>query len=160
MIRPHKRGFTLLLAALVASLVLSLGLSIFTISLKSVTLSTTGRDSQYAFYAADTGAECGLYWDARYDAFSTTSPRAQISCDNSDVANPNITVPAYTLPLGAWPPAQFAFQYEPNGYCVKVTVSKYNVNPRTQIHADGYSVTCANIATNARALQRSVELNY
>jgi hypothetical protein len=83
---PHTSpGFTLLLAALVASLVLSLGVSIFTIARKSILLSTMGRDSQYAFYAADTGAECALYWDLRHNHFPATSPPATITCDGQTV---------------------------------------------------------------------------
>ena len=68
---PAQAGFTLLLAALVASIVLALGSSIFTIAKKQVTLSSLGRDSQFAFYAADTIAECALYYDVRFAAFVT-----------------------------------------------------------------------------------------
>ena len=32
-------------------------------------LSGTGRDSQFAFYAADVGAECALYWDLKHHVF-------------------------------------------------------------------------------------------
>src|SRR3990167_4752401 len=67
--RNGERGFTLLLAALVASIVLALGASIFGVAQKELTLSSIGRDSQFAFYAADTGAECALYWDFRHQAF-------------------------------------------------------------------------------------------
>lgn len=154
-------GFTILLAALVASLVLGLGVSIFSIARKSITLSTMGRDSQFAFYAADTAAECALYWDATSrDAFSTTSPAASIRCDDPDPPNP-ITV---TNNLPQWPETVFtiggATPFEPNGYCAVVTVTKRATAPFTTIHADGYSVPCAERGTNPRTLQRSVELNY
>ena len=64
--KKNEAGFTLLIAALVASVVLALGASIFDLAQKEVTLSSIGRDSQFAFYAADTAAECALYWDFRY----------------------------------------------------------------------------------------------
>src|SRR3989344_3435689 len=67
--RAYSRGFTLLLAALVASLVLTIGLAIVSIARKSVNLSSIGRDSQFAFYTADTASECALYWDIRYSTF-------------------------------------------------------------------------------------------
>ena len=57
------KGFTLLFAILVSILVLAVGSSMITIALKQVILSGTGRESQYAFYAANTGAECAIYWD-------------------------------------------------------------------------------------------------
>lgn len=54
----------------------------------------------------------------------------------------------------------YSFEYEPSGYCVRVTVTKSQTHPRTRIHSDGYNVPCADVGTSARALQRSVELTY
>src|SRR3990167_3198528 len=84
--RTNERGFTLLLAALVSSIVLALGVSIFTIAQKELILSSLGRDSQYAFYAADTAAECALYWDVRHQAFATSAPSSfNIECDGESI---------------------------------------------------------------------------
>jgi hypothetical protein len=58
-----RRGFTLLFAVIVSVLVLSVGASMINIAVKQVILSGSGRESQYAFYAANTGIECALYWD-------------------------------------------------------------------------------------------------
>jgi hypothetical protein len=153
--RPrHQPGFTLLLAALVGSLVLALGLSIVAIARKSVTLSSIGRDSQFAFYAADTAAECALYWDIRFSKFASSTPVGELRCDGEILV---LSTP------GSSPfvePYEISFQYEPNGYCAEVTVTKSAVHPRTVIHADGYSVSCAEVAQSARSLQRSVELRY
>lgn len=62
-IPSKKKGFTLLFAILVSVLVLAVGASMISIALKQVILSGAGRESQYAFYAANTGIECALYWD-------------------------------------------------------------------------------------------------
>ena len=80
-----NRGFTLLLSVLIASIVLALATSIFQIARKEITLSSLGRDSQFAFYAADTGAECALYYDVRLHAFGTaTDPEiASVECDKN-----------------------------------------------------------------------------
>lgn len=59
----NDKGFTLLFAVLVSIMVLAVGTSIINISLKQVILSSSGRESQFAFYAANTGMECALYWD-------------------------------------------------------------------------------------------------
>jgi Tfp pilus assembly protein PilX len=160
---PHnkKRGFTLLLAALIASIVLSLGSSIFLIAQKQVALSALGRDSQFAFYAADTGAECALYWDLRFGVFSTTTS-ATPTCDGKLLsATGKQQTPPYTVEFKidlfvnglAGAPAN-------PGYCADVFVHKNTSNPYTVIHADGYSVPCETLATGASALQRSVELHY
>ncbi len=62
-IKESKRGFTLLFAILVSVMVLAVGASIINITLKQVILSGSGRESQFAFYAANTGMECALFWD-------------------------------------------------------------------------------------------------
>ena len=62
----NKRGFTIFFAVLVATLALSVGLVIYDLFLRSLSLSQLATQSQYAIYAADTGAECALYWDLKY----------------------------------------------------------------------------------------------
>lgn len=58
-----KKGFSVLFATLIGSLVLAIGLAILSITIKQIKLSAAGRESQHAFYAADTGVECALYLD-------------------------------------------------------------------------------------------------
>jgi hypothetical protein len=59
----NNKGFTLLFAVLVSVLILAVGMSIINLSVKQIALSGSGRESQYAFYAANTGIECVYYWD-------------------------------------------------------------------------------------------------
>lgn len=59
----NQSGFSVLFASLIGSLVLAIGLAILSITLKQIVLSSAGRESQKAFYAADTGTECALYLD-------------------------------------------------------------------------------------------------
>ncbi|MCI0619669.1 LamG domain-containing protein [Candidatus Wolfebacteria bacterium] len=66
----REDGFALLFAVLTASLVLSIGLTIFNITLKEFILSSQIRDSQFAFYSADTGLECTLYWDLEHPNYA------------------------------------------------------------------------------------------
>lgn len=58
-----NKGFVLAFSLLISSIVLALALGIFNILLKQIVLTSTAAESQIAFYAADAGAECGLYWD-------------------------------------------------------------------------------------------------
>lgn len=62
-VRRHEGGFVILYAVVLASLVLAVGISIISIATKQVSISGFGRESQYAFYAANTGTECALFWD-------------------------------------------------------------------------------------------------
>lgn len=56
-------GFSILFASLIGSLVLAIGLAILSITLKQITLASSGRESQRAFYAADTGTEFAMFLD-------------------------------------------------------------------------------------------------
>lgn len=153
--QKKEAGFTLLLAALVASIAVALGASIFGIAQKELTLSSIGRDSQFAFYAADTAAECALYWDVRHDYFALTTPGGvEPICDSQ-----TLTVTGHDTSY----PYTMVFQFEPNGHCADVSVTK-SLNASnilaTVIRADGFSVDCASTEGNPRTLQRSVELHY
>ncbi|MBI5003949.1 hypothetical protein HZC00_02555 [Candidatus Kaiserbacteria bacterium] len=169
----RQAGFTLLLAALAASIALTLGSSIFSIATKEVQLSSIGRDSQFAFYAADSAAECALYWDIRYSYFSTSTPpdpQNQYTCNG--IALNAAGRPAANNPTPY--PYTMTFQIEPNGYCANVSVLKCDgpissngtcthASPpsiRTVVRADGFNTTCNKISTSRDALQRSVELNF
>ncbi len=61
----NNSGFALLFSVLLSSLLLTIGLSIFSIALKELAISTATRQSIHAFYAADSGRECALYWDTK-----------------------------------------------------------------------------------------------
>ncbi|MBI5457806.1 hypothetical protein HY971_03725 [Candidatus Kaiserbacteria bacterium] len=188
--RVSERGFTLLLAALVSSVVLAVGAAIFGIAQKQITLSALGRDSQFAFYAADTAAECALYWDFRcnYFASSTTaiSPGCTIPdppgplCDGQPLTpfspdRPDPPSYPYTMTSAQMDLFQDVTVAGSGNLCAQVSVTKcqgtFNgsgecisgspTDPvRTIVHADGYSTNCASIGTSVRALQRSVELHY
>jgi hypothetical protein len=137
-VQKNKRGFTLLLAALTSSIVLALGASIFVIAKKQLTLSSLGRDSQYAFYSADQAAECALYWDMRGNYFATTTPLALLpptdpTCDSQHWKDADTGVAAPGgVRIDPAPPAKypymFKYRYEPTSagtsYCAKVYVKK------------------------------------
>ena len=150
----EEKGFTLLLAALVASVVIVLGAAIFSLAQKELTLSSIGRDSQFAFYAADTGAECALYWDVQHRYFAPTTPSVTPTCDGETLV---MSGHSPTLPYTV------TFRFEPNGYCVDVAVEK-SLGPTgatvTIIRADGFSTACSLLEVSPRTLQRSVELAF
>ena len=77
-----QKGFVLLFAVLISTLVLAVGISMISIALKQVVLSGSGRDSEYAFYASNTGAECATYWDLASSSVFTTAtiPGANVRC--------------------------------------------------------------------------------
>lgn len=66
-----EKGFALLFSVLVSSLLLTIGLSIFSIALKELAISTATRQSIHAFYAADSGREYAKYRDTKLGDAST-----------------------------------------------------------------------------------------
>lgn len=60
--QSHKReGFVILFTILIASIIMVIGLGMYSIASRETVLSGTAREAQYAFYAADAGVECALY---------------------------------------------------------------------------------------------------
>lgn len=88
--RTAQRGFTLLMAVILASVLLTVGLALADIAYKQVVLASSGRQSQFAFYAADSATECALYWDQKFNAFAHGKPVRQINCDGAAIT-PTIT---------------------------------------------------------------------
>lgn len=164
-----NKGFTLLLASLIASLLLSVGLSMFTIAQKEIILSSLGRDSQYAFYAADAGAECALYWDFK-NAFKTNEATHGAKCNATIIGEYRLPESANTsdFVLGG---KDFVlgkvtnhFWFELNGRCILVDVVKHETgNVHTEINSRGYSVACDSNGLpiqHSRALERAVKMRY
>lgn len=96
----NNKGFALLFSVLLSSLLLTIGLSIFSISLKELAISTATRQSIHAFFAADSGREQALYEDIKSGSmnfdpaqneaqtFLIGSETGPVSVDaNSDQAN-------------------------------------------------------------------------
>ncbi len=138
-----KRGFTLLLSLVVVSIVLSVGLGVFDIVFRELMFSGMSRESQKAFYAADTGAECAMYWDIKEGLISSTTP-STISCANQSVE------------VGGTPISSFQVDLS-NGTCFSVTVDKTN-DPQTSIESYGYNTPCG--STNPRKVERAIKITY
>lgn len=78
------RGFTLLIAVILSSVVLAVGLALLDVSYKQLLLASSAKESQYAFYAADGALECALYYDQQFDLFNT-NPKALDNLTGKDI---------------------------------------------------------------------------
>jgi len=166
LIKNKKRGFAMLFAVLVSSVLLSIGLSIFNLTVKELLLSSSGRESQFSFYAADSGVECVLYWDFKgQDIFATSSSSRSPSPSNPDCAGTSINIsPSQTTSDTA--NTQFSFEIPntlPSGvsapYCVTVLISK-SVNNNivtTSIDSRGYN-TCD--VSDPNRVERALRVRY
>lgn len=61
--KKRQRGVVLFIALTVASLVLAIGVGILNVMTKEVILGSLSTRSRQAFYAADSGVECAMFWD-------------------------------------------------------------------------------------------------
>ncbi|MEI8062254.1 MAG: pilus assembly PilX N-terminal domain-containing protein [bacterium] len=162
----EKRGFTLFIAMVVSALILAVGFSIGNILLKEIALGSSGKNSQVAFYAADSAAECALYWDrknpdgtaADTSPFSTSTPVATaqtlIKCGTGITGNVNtigqifnftkVTDNDANLPAALYATSTFYMLFKDVSAdpsivsCGKVTVAKSTFT--TTIDARGYNV--------------------
>lgn len=173
-----KGGFALLYSVLVTSILITIGLSMADIATREIVLSSSGLGSQIAFYAADSGVECALYWDIKNpsgkSAFAT-STASTISCNGQSIATNSQTVPTN-------PPQQslvggggiangtsifyldFTGGSTPLPYCAIVSISKtQNPDPLngprilTKIESRGYN-TC--VTSNPRRVERAIRVQY
>lgn len=167
--KPSQNGYTLLFAVLLSSLVLSIGISILTISRKELILSSSTRESQISFYAADSGAECAIYHDERGEFATTSLPSLpDVTCNDQ---HPDIDV-SYSFPGTEGDPIRYYFEYglgadgDDAAPCAKVWVTKAYIpavyggpyiRPVTQIEARGYN-TC--LTSDSRRTERAIQLTY
>ncbi len=163
-----KRGFTIFYASLIASLAVSIGLAIYDLTIRELQLSATANQSQQAIYAADSGAECALYWDidcaagscktGSAFATSTWAGAAQgsgLNCQSADI----------TTAASGWSVTQNAgtqsatttFKVTGGGaVCATVVVAKWGSPTHTTITSYGY-YNCQGGSGN---VQRALQVNY
>jgi hypothetical protein len=161
--RTYKeKGFALLIGVVISSILISITFIMFNITLKQVTLATSGKNSQIALYAADTGIECGLYADLRITdefsqavttansdgtyystTFNTVTPKP-FKCNGGVINNGNITTvsPVSITARGVTDNNAISYSFYvhyPNNEqsCARVTITYY----RAQTTPQGTSIT-------------------
>jgi Tfp pilus assembly protein PilX len=161
--KSEEKGVTLYVAIVVTSALLLVSFAIADTTLKQVSLASIDRDSHIAFFAADSGVECALYWDLKNpsggSAFATTTS-STISCngDSNNPENQNINI----IPVfgnGGQATSTFQVDFKPETSCAVVSVSKsYSGSVlNTTIQSKGYN-SCD--PTNARRVERAVRVAY
>ena len=153
-----KKGFALLFAILLSTIILVIALSVSNIALKELNFSTSAVDTNNAFFAADTGAECALYND-RYDVnkFPLTGSTGQIKCNNKNISlssSPGSNSVIYSFiitDLGS-----------SNDSCAKVTINKKGTPMTTQVSSKGYNLGGSSgcSSTSSRLIERELIVNY
>ncbi|MBI2482054.1 MAG: hypothetical protein HYV76_00580 [Candidatus Vogelbacteria bacterium] len=78
-------GFVLLYAVLVSSIVITVGLLLANILLKQLVIAATARDAKIAYYAADAGRDCALFWVNELGASLFNGGITALTCHNGAV---------------------------------------------------------------------------
>ncbi len=175
-----NKGFALLLAVLLGSLIISTALGIFNLTYKESIISASGRESEFALYAADSGIECALLYDVGKSPdggnFSTSTSWNQTHIGNVICNGIHVTDvdPDYAVPefdggnaangQPAFATTTFSYQLPPDTFsqpCVTVSVAKIE-NPvgspiQTFIQARGYN-TCD--TSNPRRVERGLNIKF
>lgn len=130
--KASQGGFVLLYVIVISSIILAMTLSVGNIALKEIKFSTSARDTNDAFFAADTGAECALYND-RSDINSFAGESEFIKC-----LDPSRYI-GLTGELTEWHFVLSGLGIEGKS-CAKVKVTKYFNDPViTTIISKGYN---------------------
>jgi len=170
--KQHHRGYTIFFATLVSSLALAIGLAIYDITLS---LSGVTAQSQYAIYAADSGAECALYWDSKYTGagvvFATSSASAAASgaayCNGVDIRTAAAPTNFAVVSGATYATTTFTMQFPSQVYnsasvvpCAKVEVGKIILDGRvyTTVLSHGYNNNCGASGTNR--VERILKVYY
>ena len=160
-------------AVLVSSLALAIGLAIYDLVVRELQVSSTTEQSQYAIYAADTAAECALYWDFEYVAstngsdsvFATSSAdsnatmtNASTNCNGQDItsyaassrvvsASLTAATTTNTLTIGTY-------------YAIVQVAKTMNLSTgvvNTTVYAYGFNTTAT---TSPNAVERELQVSY
>ncbi len=153
--RPARRrgGFTLLFAVLIGSLLFTLGLAIGNIALKEVVLSSAGKQSEKAFFSADAGTECALYWDIQKNAFPDRNGRSPTIID---CAGTPITP---TVSVANSQSATTAFELKKDSFCAEVQVTKTSAPTATTLIESRGRSDCDSGENPAR-VERALRVTY
>jgi Tfp pilus assembly protein PilE len=146
------RGFTLLIAVILASVALAVGIALLDISYKQYILASSARQSQTAFYNADTALECALYYDQQQNSFAYAGAASSITCNGASIAVSSSDI------SGTQKQRTFTIQTPCSGgqSSGSVTVYKWS-NGSTTIFASGFNTCDPN---NLRRIERGLKVVY
>lgn len=130
-------SFTLLFALIIITATLTASVATFNILLKEVQLARFGGESMRAMYAAESAAECVLYWTTKGSDFTVGDPKGAVCGDT--------TIPAqntFTITYGAL-----------GGSSARVAVTKDSTSGETIIQSNGSNIQ----GVNKVRVERGVE---
>jgi Tfp pilus assembly protein PilX len=172
--KQTKEGFTLIISIFLASIVLTITLSMMQLLYKQLILSTADRESQIAFFAADTGMECAYYWDFRGDLSGSSTGSIFSSANSGTVSGLAPTCGGKNIYTQTGPGGEVAFDTSATNAiddittfymtniasttaCNYVIVKKNKTTATTSIESHGQN-RCT--AGDLRRVERAIQFRY
>ena len=185
-LQKKQEGFALLLAIIISSVVLAIGLSILNISVNQINLSATARESEFAFQTAHAGMDCIWYWRLENaDDYSELDPTLPpIDCFGVVPIDSEETT-LRSVPEGHINSYEYTFEWGSPARCTDVEMVVFNAsagdlswtfsntgvgtdghkecqqgNVCTVLFSQGYNRSCEELATSIFSVQRELVVEF
>ena len=152
--KGFRSGFVILFAVTISSIILAIAHGDANIALKEVKFSTDARETNNAFFAADTGVECALFNDkSTSTSFLSIGSSGTVQCLGGNIAL-----------KGSFPAWDFIVPGlgSTGQSCAKVSVTKIGSSPTvTTIVSKGYNKgdsLC--ISSDSDRIERALIVSY
>ncbi len=150
-----NKGFVILFAIIATSIILTVSFGLANISLQEINFSTSAKDTNEAFYAADIGAECALANDkSASTSFVISGGAGSVTCMGSSTPFTSRSANSWAFTLTGLGTS--------SGSCANVTVTKdFATNPvTTTIDSKGYNKGDNSCNFTANRVERSIKVTY
>lgn len=154
----NQKGYAILFTVVIVSAISVITAGLSNTAYKQLVLSSLAKDSQSAFYQADTASDCALYIDR---IIGTSNPPNVLTTGGSWTCGGttmDVTVPVAGGNYTVYPTSANQTSSDP---CFRIDVTKDLIsNPgvvKTRISAKGYNICNKN---NLRTVEREVVVNF
>jgi len=158
----NEKGFVALFTVLIVSVILAMAIGIASISLKEIVLSSSASEGSKAFYAADSGIECALYYD-RINAVAGGFFDGNFRCNGNTPSG--LFAGSPTPDPDGESPETYIFEIPfgvNNELCADIIVKRQitlGLGYTTLIESKGSNLSCDD-DTNPKKVERSVRVTY
>ncbi|MDQ5901331.1 MAG: hypothetical protein QG580_46 [Patescibacteria group bacterium] len=155
------KGFVALFTVLLVSVILAMAVGIASISLKEIVLSSSASEGNKAFYAADSGIECALYFD-KINLVPGTLLQSLVCNGNNYILVDGFPDPGPTSNSLTDEVYNFAIPFGANDeLCADIQVERAIIGEvfSTRIESKGSNVACDD-DSNPKKVERSIRVTY
>lgn len=170
----YNKGYTLLFAIIVSSIVLSVAVFIISSSRRQLILSSMAKDSTLAMYAADGGMQCAVmaYYDKKLETTDSVNSLPCFTTASTETFSYDKKTKASDTSMNIRDGTVYEKTIKrimPNNTCAIITIAwgidKTTDNMKTVIDSRGYNLgdyaPCSDSnKTNPRAIERGIRTQY